>query len=85
LLKTVPRRGYVFTAEVIKRPAKLHQFSITDPDSKLSPVEIAGAKVARVKVAGKHNNLPVPRTSLIGREQQVADASELLLRGTFGC
>ena len=31
-------------------------------------------------IARKRHNLPIPRTSLIGREQQVAEAAELLLR-----
>jgi len=33
------------------------------------------------KIARRRHDLPVPRTSLIGREQQVAEATDLLLRG----
>lgn len=58
LLKTVPRRGYVFTAEVIHNAA--------EPDPLSTP--------------SKRHNLPTPRTSLVGREQQLADLRELLLR-----
>ena len=74
LLKTVPRRGYLFTAEVIQRATKPDHFP-TDlldlPDDR----ELSSANIAR-----KRHDLPIPRTSLIGREQQVAEASELLLR-----
>jgi len=38
--------------------------------------ELSPAKIAR-----RRHDLPVPRTSLIGREQQVAEATDLLLRG----
>ncbi len=58
LFKTVPRRGYVFTAEVIHHAAK--------PDPLSTP--------------SKRHNLPTPRTSLVGREQQLADLTELILR-----
>jgi predicted ATPase/DNA-binding winged helix-turn-helix (wHTH) protein len=63
LFKTVPRRGYLFTAEVIERTS-------TDPVRDLH----------EAKTTRRHRHLPVPRTSLIGREQQLADAAELLLR-----
>ncbi len=77
LLKTVPRRGYLFIAEVIQRPTKPDHFPITVSDGR----ELSSAKIARAKTAGKGHDLPIPRTSLIGREQQVAEAAELLLRG----
>ena len=75
LLKTVPRRGYILTAPV-KCLSKTNEFSVAgSPDfsdrSELSPV-----KVARKL----HHHLPIPRTSLIGREQQVSQAVELMLR-----
>jgi predicted ATPase/DNA-binding winged helix-turn-helix (wHTH) protein len=86
LLKTVPRRGYLFTAEVFQRPTKPHSFLTTDSlvlseDRDPSSTEIDKAKIARAKTAGKRHDLPKPRTSLVGREQQVAEATELLLRG----
>lgn len=76
LLKTVPRRGYLFTAEVRRRPDRHETFvtgSSFDPE--------AESPVVRTKVVSKRHDLPIPRTSLVGREQQVSDARELLLRG----
>jgi DNA-binding winged helix-turn-helix (wHTH) protein len=70
LLKTVPRRGYLFSAEVIQRPAKPDHF----------PKLADGPKVSSAGIARKLHDLPIPRTSLVGREQQVAEATELLLR-----
>ena len=43
--------------------------------------KFAGTKFAETKIARKRHDLPIPRTSLIGREQQVAEATQLLLRG----
>ncbi len=81
LLKTVPRRGYLFTAGVIQRPTKPDHFPTTDSFDLSDAREVSSAKIARAKVARKRHDLPIPRTSLIGREQQVAEAVELLLRG----
>jgi predicted ATPase/DNA-binding winged helix-turn-helix (wHTH) protein len=80
LLKTVPRRGYLFTADVIQRPTKRDHFAIADSIDLSSGRELSSAKIARAKAARKPHDLPVPRTSLIGREQQVLEATELLLR-----
>ncbi len=86
LLKTVPRRGYLFAAEVIEHLKKTDSFPEADLSGlndgrELSSAESARAKIARVRTARKRHDLPVPRTSLIGREQQMAEATELLLRG----
>jgi predicted ATPase/DNA-binding winged helix-turn-helix (wHTH) protein len=75
LLKTVPRRGYLFTAEVS------HPANKRDPLSATAPLDLSAAQDGTtVKNAGKRHDLPIPRTSLIGREQQMAEAIELLLR-----
>jgi predicted ATPase/DNA-binding winged helix-turn-helix (wHTH) protein len=66
LLKTVPRRGYLFTASVM-------QHAVT---SDLPP----GSERSTGKVKRKRHDFPVPRTSLIGREQQLTEATQLLLR-----
>ena len=70
-LKTVPRRGYVFTAEVSERKVEPDHFSRTDS----LDLGDGGAKVA-----GSRHNLPSPRKSLIGRERVIAEVTELLLR-----
>jgi predicted ATPase/DNA-binding winged helix-turn-helix (wHTH) protein len=75
LLKTVPRRGYLFTAEVISDATEPEPGPATDFFDFSDGREMPSAKFAR-----KRHDLPTPRTSLIGREQQLADATELLLR-----
>jgi DNA-binding winged helix-turn-helix (wHTH) protein len=74
-LKTVPRRGYMFAAPVTHHSAQEHRPPI-DGSGDLSEIrELYSGKLPR-----KRRDLPIPRTSLVGREQQVAEASELLLR-----
>jgi predicted ATPase/DNA-binding winged helix-turn-helix (wHTH) protein len=75
LLKTVPRRGYLFAAEVIRSSAKPDQLPVSNPFDLSSGREIPAAKTSR-----KRLDLPVPRTSLVGREQQAGEVSGLLLR-----
>ncbi len=75
LLKTVPRRGYLFAAEVIQPAAKPRRFPTTDSYDLAEDRRASSPRVAR-----KRHDLPVPRTSLVGREQPAADAAELLLR-----
>src|SRR5690348_3377841 len=75
LLKTVPRRGYLFTAEVIQRATQANPLPRSDP------FEVSGGhERPPVKIASKRHSLPTPRTSLIGREQQLTDITGLLLR-----
>jgi predicted ATPase/DNA-binding winged helix-turn-helix (wHTH) protein len=75
LLKTVPRRGYLFASAVIQVSAKPSLLSVpgayeTGEEREVSPASLrAGRK-----------DLPRPRTSLIGREEQLADAAALLVR-----
>jgi DNA-binding winged helix-turn-helix (wHTH) protein len=75
LLKTVPRRGYLFTAQVVQCPSKLEHFPA--PEYFELP---EGSRQSSAKLARKRPALPNPRTSFIGREQHVAEATELLLR-----
>jgi predicted ATPase/DNA-binding winged helix-turn-helix (wHTH) protein len=75
LLKTVSRRGYMFTIAVIQQSISSDQFPGTDPFDLPDGLRMSSTKIAR-----KRHGLPVPRTTLIGREQQVTEASDLLLR-----
>ncbi len=75
LLKVVPKRGYIFTAAVMRLPAGSSGFSPADP-FELSD----GHAPAAGTPARKRHDLPVPRTSLVGRAQQVSEAAELLHR-----
>lgn len=71
LLKTVPRRGYLFTAQVTQPEATFTTKS-DQIHANEKPAPAAGS------VARKTVDLPTPRTSLIGREREVARAAELL-------
>jgi predicted ATPase/DNA-binding winged helix-turn-helix (wHTH) protein len=75
LLKTVPRRGYLFTGAVIQHQTTADHFPATDSFDMSDRRALSSAKVAR-----KRHDLPLPRTSLVGREQQVTEATDLLLR-----
>lgn len=72
ILKTVPRRGYLFAAEVVRARRRADPLERT-----LAGPEAGPAAPARL---GKRSNLPVARTALIGREQDLTQAAELLLR-----
>jgi len=73
-LKTVPRRGYVFVAEV-RRDAAEANFPSTIPNLKR-----ADRGPERSPSTGRRRNLPVVHTPLVGRKQEVAEAAKLLLR-----
>ncbi len=75
LLKTIPRRGYIFAAPVVQRPSKTNHMPIADSLDLPDSAELSSAKIGK-----RLPYLPIPRTSLIGREQQVSRAVELLLR-----
>ena len=76
LLKTVPRRGYLFAADVIQRERKADLGSPPTGLYKLSEDEALSLATLTKKRLG----LPTPRTSLIGREQELAEGNGLLLR-----
>ena len=71
LLKTVPRRGYVFAAPVTRLSAFARAIESVPLDDRESSVP---------KLTRKRIDLPTPRTSLIGREKETRDAADLLLR-----
>ncbi len=70
LLKTVPRRGYLFSARVVQGDEREE----TGESSKSSEAsELLGARITKRVL-----DLPTPRTSLIGRDREVAQATALL-------
>lgn len=75
LLKTVPRRGYRFTARVTQsRDTSL-------PSSRTEPADPKpGGKLTMARLARGAVDLPKPRTSLIGREKETRQGVELLRR-----
>jgi DNA-binding winged helix-turn-helix (wHTH) protein len=75
ILKTVPRRGYLFCAHVVKGP------SGTSPVSGPDDIRLAVSGEPPARALRKRRDLPIPRTSLIGRQQQVSQIAERLLRG----
>jgi predicted ATPase/DNA-binding winged helix-turn-helix (wHTH) protein len=79
LLKTVPRRGYLFTPSVTHEvtPAVKAVSSSYDIDSREG---MERGKPAIAKPARKLVDLPTPRTALIGREKEVREAESLLLQ-----
>jgi predicted ATPase/DNA-binding winged helix-turn-helix (wHTH) protein len=71
LLKTVPRRGYLFTAQVTQS---------CEVSAAGDPANASNTQSPAAKLGGKQVDLPRPGTSLIGREQETSQAAELLLR-----
>ncbi len=69
ILKTVPRRGYIFAANVTSEP----------PPSEIPP---AAEPVIAERVAGRYY-LPLPRTPLIGRERELPAVKQFLLDPTI--
>jgi predicted ATPase/DNA-binding winged helix-turn-helix (wHTH) protein len=63
ILKTIPRRGYVFEAAVTS-------------EANEDPSQEASASASRVTTTSR---LPVPRTPLIGRERELSEIQQLLL------
>ena len=78
LLKTVPRRGYLFGAPVVKSSSKDIEPAASDVFSK-SHGDAPPAKMPR-----KRSDLPVARTSLIGRGMW-PKARGCCSGPTFGC
>ncbi len=74
-LKTVPRRGYLFAASVTQVSAKPSHLSAAGTYGVAEEREGSSADLR-----ASRTDLPHPRTSLIGRKLQLADAATLLLR-----
>jgi predicted ATPase/DNA-binding winged helix-turn-helix (wHTH) protein len=75
LLKTIPRRGYLFNAQVIQSSSKADGLPAASSPGLAEADEGSSTKAVR-----KHYELPTPRTSLIGREGPIAETVRLLLR-----
>ncbi len=75
LLKTVPRRGYMFTAEVVRIAPRKDR--LPTMDSLAAP---EGGRPSPAGIGGKRRDLPMARTALIGRDRELAEAAGLLLR-----
>ena len=75
LVKTVPRRGYVFTAQVTPTFGSHDSVPPGDAVGFIEEEDRPAALVAKPRL-----DLPVPRTSLVGRQQQVEKAAALLVR-----
>ena len=69
LIKTVPRRGYIFTAPVV-------QIAVVKGDVAVR----AGSEYFSPRESETRGQLPTPHTSLVGRQQQIREATALLLR-----
>jgi len=80
LLKTVPRRGYLFAGAVIQIPAPTDSLPSTHPAHFNDSFAMTGSLALPSPKIRKRRDLPAPRTSFIGREQQLKEAAELLLR-----
>src|ERR1700761_6173848 len=75
LLQTLPRRGYVFNVTVT------HSTSASGRSSAVESYDATLAEeISLPRIVKKRQGLPIPRTSFIGREQQIADAASLLLK-----
>ncbi len=75
LFKTVPRRGYLFTGEVLKKAPWPGIVSTSDPFDLSDTGDLRPTKIENAR-----RSLPTPRTSLVGRKLQLADITDLLLR-----
>jgi predicted ATPase/DNA-binding winged helix-turn-helix (wHTH) protein len=73
LLKTVPRRGYLFNAQVTPITARDAHSDNADSSEAMEGRASGASKLAKSRI-----DLPTPRTSLIGREQEMAEAVEFL-------
>ena len=73
VLKTVPRRGYVFAADVISETAGETNWGERDPEGSQT-----GDAMDAERVSSRYS-LPLPRTRLIGRERELPAIKQLLL------
>ncbi len=73
VIKTIPRRGYLFNAEV-----HTVNGAAAFPESGREPSAAQDRKLTVEKLSSRRFDMPVPRTSLVGREKDVTEAVQLL-------
>ena len=76
ILRTVPRRGYLFNPRIM-RPAseKIERLTTIESFPHFNHRPSSSEQFAR-----RRNDLPIPRTPLIGRAEQIRAACDLLVR-----
>jgi predicted ATPase/DNA-binding winged helix-turn-helix (wHTH) protein len=74
IIKTIPRRGYLFASAVTQS-----KHATSAPDWTGEPAAPQDEKAAVEKLSTRRFDLPIPRTSLVGREREVDQAAKLLL------
>ena len=97
IVKTVPRRGYVFTAEVSTETngtGGVSPLRGSARDEAVPGIQLEDGKLVVIERVPGRYYLPLPRTPLIGREQELRTVRQLLLSpatglvtltGTGGC
>lgn len=73
-IKTIPRRGYLFAAAV----SQSNDLTALPENTREPAVESHGRSMVE-KLSSRRFDLPMPRTSLVGREKELAEAAKLLL------
>ena len=76
ILKTVPRRGYLFNPGITPSASQRSERLTTTESFQHFDHRPSSPK----HFAGRRNDLPIPRTPLIGRADQIREACDLLVR-----
>jgi DNA-binding winged helix-turn-helix (wHTH) protein len=74
IVKTIPRRGYLFAASV-----RQSNVPMGPPESVNDPMPARNEKAVIERLSPRRFDLPMPRTSLVGRERDLTEAATLLL------